>query len=624
MMNVVPDDFSKLGADGFESLSQALALCVLGSGVTVFGDGPDGGREATFDGRVNFPNSQNAWDGYGVLQAKYKSRVGVTGADNRTFLTQVRNELDEWADRTKRRNTAGRRPKYLIFTTNVSLSSSPGTGGKDVFDALLREYQQRLGLVDWRVWDADQISRLLDLYPALRASYAGLLTHNEVLAQLLRQLSAPITIQVAAPATGNELAAAAFIGPGEPGNESAFQAAFDAVGGADLLGAARAHVETIGNGYLQRFDGGATGTERVLCAPAGHPVVAMDRTVWDQLQSVGGRHGGVEHIGFPLPPSTGRPYIGADWTEILLVGGDWGRLREDERRGRVVRGEDGGVAWRPDIVFDDEASRTRAWRVDSRSASAMDVRLAASGQILIRGDGLQITETGRRRMLEAVATNGLDDLLIALARRFRCAPGSGWSEISEDYRNTGRQAAYEYLIAGTDGRVAVRAGLQISLPASHSIEATVIAEIRVDFDALRPSATSETGTYTPVAPELALHFDELSAFVEAGWHTTTHALLLAASPAPARLVPAGASRIELYLENERPENRGIPRTRRLLEMIDLSRFGRSRITALNTLAVGITTPTGLACVQIAPHSTAALNHVARSFGFMNAPGDDAS
>ena len=380
MMNSVPDDFSKLGADGFESLSQALALCVLGAGITVFGDGPDGSREATFNGRVNFPSAQNAWDGYGVLQARYKTRLGVTDSDNRIFLAQVKAELDRWADPTKRRNTAGRSPQYLIFTTNVPLSNAFGTGGRDAFEALMSTYQQRLGLVDWRIWDADQISRLLDQFPALRASYAGLLTPNDVLAQLLRQLSAPITIHVPAPAISNVVAAEATIRPGDPGNESAFQETFDAVGGVDLLGAARARVETIGDGYLQRFDGGSTGTERVLCAPAGHPVVAMDRTVWDQLQSVGGRHGGVEHVGFPLAPQAGRPYIGTDWTEILLVGGDWGRPREDERRGRVVRREDGKIVWQPDIVFDDEASRTRGWRVDPTTRSTTTSSLSPTRQ----------------------------------------------------------------------------------------------------------------------------------------------------------------------------------------------------------------------------------------------------
>ena len=44
-------DLNRLGEREFEHLTQALALRVLGPGVEVFGDGPDGGREAAFEGR---------------------------------------------------------------------------------------------------------------------------------------------------------------------------------------------------------------------------------------------------------------------------------------------------------------------------------------------------------------------------------------------------------------------------------------------------------------------------------------------------------------------------------------------------------------------------------------------
>ena len=49
-------DLTGLGEQQFEDLSQALALAILGDGVSVFGDGPDGGREATFEGRMRYPD----------------------------------------------------------------------------------------------------------------------------------------------------------------------------------------------------------------------------------------------------------------------------------------------------------------------------------------------------------------------------------------------------------------------------------------------------------------------------------------------------------------------------------------------------------------------------------------
>ena len=58
-------DLTRLGEREFEHLSQALAVRVLGNGVRIFGDGPDGGREATFEGRMRFPEPGQVWSGYG-------------------------------------------------------------------------------------------------------------------------------------------------------------------------------------------------------------------------------------------------------------------------------------------------------------------------------------------------------------------------------------------------------------------------------------------------------------------------------------------------------------------------------------------------------------------------------
>ncbi len=44
-------DLTGLNSRSFEHMIQALALKIVGPGVIVFGDGPDGGREATYQGR---------------------------------------------------------------------------------------------------------------------------------------------------------------------------------------------------------------------------------------------------------------------------------------------------------------------------------------------------------------------------------------------------------------------------------------------------------------------------------------------------------------------------------------------------------------------------------------------
>jgi hypothetical protein len=49
-----------LSTRSFEQLIQAIALKVVSPGVVVFGDGADGGREATFNG-LNFSPTDAAY-----------------------------------------------------------------------------------------------------------------------------------------------------------------------------------------------------------------------------------------------------------------------------------------------------------------------------------------------------------------------------------------------------------------------------------------------------------------------------------------------------------------------------------------------------------------------------------
>jgi hypothetical protein len=71
----VPDyNFSSFSPRSFEHLIQALCQKILGPGIRVHGDGPDGGREASFRGRVPYPSAVEYWEGYGVVQAKFRQK----------------------------------------------------------------------------------------------------------------------------------------------------------------------------------------------------------------------------------------------------------------------------------------------------------------------------------------------------------------------------------------------------------------------------------------------------------------------------------------------------------------------------------------------------------------------
>ncbi len=47
-------NLSGLSTDSFETLVQALFLKIVAPGGIIFGSGPDGAREATFEGKMNY------------------------------------------------------------------------------------------------------------------------------------------------------------------------------------------------------------------------------------------------------------------------------------------------------------------------------------------------------------------------------------------------------------------------------------------------------------------------------------------------------------------------------------------------------------------------------------------
>jgi hypothetical protein len=177
----VPFDLSRLGSDRFEHLVQALTIDALGHGVQVFGAGPDGGREATFDGPVQL-DGKPAWDGYGVIQAKYKSTLYGPELDQQWFFSELTKELDKWKNSNRREP----KPQYFVLVTNVPLSAVARDGGLDRFQRLMLRYQKEglTRLEDWDVWAGERVCRMLERSDGIRRSYADLVLPGDVIARL--------------------------------------------------------------------------------------------------------------------------------------------------------------------------------------------------------------------------------------------------------------------------------------------------------------------------------------------------------------------------------------------------------------------------------------------------------
>ncbi|MBI5261685.1 MAG: hypothetical protein HY852_07690 [Bradyrhizobium sp.] len=178
--------FDNFSAQSFERLIQALSVNVLGPGIVVFGAGPDGGREATFEGTVPFPSLEARWNGYIVIQAKCKEVPKGDARDASWLITQLKAEFGKY-----QKNKRLRRPEYYIIATNVTLSPEAKNGGRAKVERLIEQYQKKLKFKAAAIWAADDLRALLENARDVRISYSAWLTPGDVLAELIDLIARP-------------------------------------------------------------------------------------------------------------------------------------------------------------------------------------------------------------------------------------------------------------------------------------------------------------------------------------------------------------------------------------------------------------------------------------------------
>ncbi len=188
----MPDyDLTGLSPRSFEQLIQAIALQEISPQTVIFGDGTDGGREASYRGKTDYSNEAEAepWDGYIVLQAKFRQiPYNDTGKDGKWAIAQLKKELKDFANPEKKREI----PEYYIFITNVILTPVLKDGTKDkaykLFKDCFENYKDTIPIKSYDIWDYDKIARFLDNYPGIRQTYAAWITPGDVLAKVIQHL----------------------------------------------------------------------------------------------------------------------------------------------------------------------------------------------------------------------------------------------------------------------------------------------------------------------------------------------------------------------------------------------------------------------------------------------------
>lgn len=175
-------NLDNLNSEDFERLVQALAKVLLGNAVLSYGDGTDGGREATFKGVAPYPNELDSWDGYWVIQSKFKS-------SKEKDFEWVKQTLKTEMDFYQIRKTKVKKPDNYLFFTNARLSAKAVTGGRDKADELQNEFQVKYDIKNLRIIAYDDIVDLINLNRDIAITFAPFILPGDILFNLLNMLN---------------------------------------------------------------------------------------------------------------------------------------------------------------------------------------------------------------------------------------------------------------------------------------------------------------------------------------------------------------------------------------------------------------------------------------------------
>ncbi|RZJ74769.1 MAG: Hsp70 family protein, partial [Flavobacterium sp.] len=169
-----------MGNEQFESLAQALMQRLLGANSIVFGKGPDGGRELSYQGKTNFPNDKTAWEGYWIVQAKYKSRDDTATDSFNWVKYNIEREIKKFQEKERAL------PDNYIFITNAVLSAVEQKGGRDKIQKYINDQKSLIPHI--LVISYDELCKLIDNNLDVRSAYTHLLTTGDILHKSLESL----------------------------------------------------------------------------------------------------------------------------------------------------------------------------------------------------------------------------------------------------------------------------------------------------------------------------------------------------------------------------------------------------------------------------------------------------
>ena len=172
-------DFSRLSPEQFEDMAVSLCVKAFGFETKVYGAGPDGQREFTYN-RPFKDNQGNEFTGMTFGQVKYRNHT--TKGDEFSWL---KNQFESEMEGLKEKEPSYR-PKNYFFITNIILTPVKDYGIRDKLDKLAANYHNIIPNIFFMGYD--DICKMLDNNLDVRSAYTGLIMPGDVLSLLLNKI----------------------------------------------------------------------------------------------------------------------------------------------------------------------------------------------------------------------------------------------------------------------------------------------------------------------------------------------------------------------------------------------------------------------------------------------------
>lgn len=170
-------ELNRLNNNEFEHLVQSLSCKIFNYKNIIFGSGPDGAREATFEGNCTINNTIS--NGYHVIQAKFKEcSAQKDSMDWEWAKKEFEKEMNKFEDKKRDLKT----PDVYLFFTNIKFTSVHKTGGRDKIEEFKKKYTKLIPNI--HIYGYDEICRFLDNNRDIATAYSSFILSGDILEEL--------------------------------------------------------------------------------------------------------------------------------------------------------------------------------------------------------------------------------------------------------------------------------------------------------------------------------------------------------------------------------------------------------------------------------------------------------